>query len=419
MINTDTLQGHEIRRDPEVIGLLAAVGNNEAKALLMGGMEEGQYYSALGLSRILIGLQRGTVTTSLGHRATGSYASESFMPLGLVAKADFGDVLKFAATEKGMEIGRATSGHLLDISNRHEDTSLRRLLGMTASKNPGLRPPYARYQIYSLLLNANGPISTQDIIALTGEPGDATYARIREMGEDKVVVTELLGRQGVVYSVKDTGNLGELSGRGHASVHYLIDETIKEKSGDSQFTTKELFDELVTEFGIPKNGLMYDAVKVRLAKLTADGVLAKEKVSGAEERNVEIAPDKKAVVTELVTIIDQLHSPTEEFISEGKAKLAAIKGDSAIVRKLLKKATENSPHTETISRERRLALVLKALSETEEPLAIKEIKERIGLKKMTETTIKKAVKELSQSERIEAQSRVGKSATKWLLTSIS
>lgn len=165
--------------DEELGNLLAAFGNNEAKAVTLIAMRKGVIYSEYDLYSAVIEKQGEGVGWRQSRGVPFAYCRSSFENIGLVAKSVSDPVLEtwgYLKTDYGEELGDALAGLLLDFSLRHPEVSLYDIFGSTASRGEkkevesslGLisfknRAPFTRLKIIWELATANRSIREIDL----------------------------------------------------------------------------------------------------------------------------------------------------------------------------------------------------------------------------------------------------------------
>ncbi len=413
MISHELVDSPELQAEHDVSGLLAGVGNHEAEALLLGLMQEGEYYSGLGLSRLLQSAQGLEPTTHWSHSVAGSYAGNSFEPIGCVAKADYGDVLRFGITARGNAVGKAVAGYLLDISDRYPQVSLRRLLSMTESTNPNERTPYGRFRFYEQIVEAGGTIEATKLLGDDHVPLETRQTRLREMETDGMIEFRNVPVVGSRYTVLSIELMGDLPGLSNNHPRSILDRFVRSRGSGSSFTTQELYQYIAKESGAIEVARTNKQVISWLRSLAANGVVKSEYSKRYTERQISLASDKAEAIRELVSVVRDLHEPNEDFIAEGKRRLSAILDDTGRVKNLLEKAEANSPQKGALPKARRVELVLRAMRELSDPVDPQAIKDRIGHPKVTIVSVQKILRELEKTETVKRGERVGRLLTKW------
>lgn len=200
--------------DAKMGNLLAAVGNSSMKAILLSCMAERPYHvftetDMIRAVHMLQGISGGQGDGwVISHRALGSYCSDSFEPIGIVAKqirkARTGEAFGYQITETGKEEGFALSGYLIDFAKRR-NTSLYRFLGNTNSSTkpttPGTeeeaefkkRSPMTRINIFRGLLAQGGPVTQTKLAEFIGESSDSLVMHLQSLGTNNVISYKVLG----------------------------------------------------------------------------------------------------------------------------------------------------------------------------------------------------------------------------------
>lgn len=175
--------------DEELGNLLAAFGNNEAKAVTLIAMRKGVIYDKGDLRGAVIEKQGENAGWRQNNKVPFDYCKDSFENIGLVAKSVSGPTLEtwgYLKTDYGEEQGDALAGLLLDFSLRHPEVSLYDIFGSTVSRGKNKevetslgttdfknRSPLRRLQIIWELATTNKPIRDVDL-----------YNNIREASVD-------------------------------------------------------------------------------------------------------------------------------------------------------------------------------------------------------------------------------------------
>ena len=122
--------------DEELGNLLAAIGNNEAKAITLIAMGKGVIYDRYDLDSEMIRTQGDTLGWRQSRGVPFNYCANSLENIGLVAKSVSDSNLEtwgYIKTDYGEEQGDALAGLLLDFSLRHPEVSLYDIFGSTSS----------------------------------------------------------------------------------------------------------------------------------------------------------------------------------------------------------------------------------------------------------------------------------------------
>lgn len=190
--------------------LLAAIGNSEAKAILLTRMPTRTTLTAVDLYGIMINAQGENPGWITGNVIPFEHCKRSLSPIGLVTYEVLDGQLEafgYARSEYGETVGLPLAGLLLDLSRRNPHTSLYRLFGgthtfLTPSENDPtgnnlLRAPESRLQIYQQLLHAPRlPMRLADLESQSGLDAkllDGHLSQLRRFGlvtYDSTVVVE-------------------------------------------------------------------------------------------------------------------------------------------------------------------------------------------------------------------------------------
>ncbi len=222
MTNTETSKSPNLsevpRREPltdaKMSNLLAAVGNSSMKALLLSCLAQKPYYIFTEADMVrAVHLSQGILSGKgdgwpIGHRSLGSYCSESFAPIGLVAKevtkGRGGETFGYQITETGNNEGLALAGFLMDFAKRR-DTSLYRFLGNTNSSTKPItegtedeaeykkRAPMTRINIFRGLIAQSGPVTQVKLAEFIGENPDSLVMHLLSLGQNGVITYMSLG----------------------------------------------------------------------------------------------------------------------------------------------------------------------------------------------------------------------------------
>jgi hypothetical protein len=329
-------------------GLLAAVGNHETKALIFSAMNPGTTYNTQGMYNLYLGMQGEGQVTPTNPSVPMQYCTFSYEPVGAVAKVYHGHRgIAYELTNEGERYGKAVAGHMLDYSARHPELSLKKALGLTLSNSPDLRSPLRRVEILEELASQPGNISLARLSKVVSQPPqEAIYQAKRLVSEGLLIVSDSPNRRGeVIYEagesskpytdisrdlilaervrdyvqlqIAQNGNIGRLT----AVEHFLKDDRYQNAQRDS----------------------LVNRVTYVLNDMIKQGVLTRKRVDEKEYKLISIAPQARMAVEDLVTVIDGLRNPTDDYLAEGKRLAANILANKDMTSQLIKKARANSP----------------------------------------------------------------------------
>ncbi len=149
--------------DEEMGNLLSSVGNNEAKAITLVLMRNGNVFGEKGLHREILYAQGGNKTWNIGTSTAFHYLSRDFSSNGLVAMGINPDTSAYGytITNKGKQLGIPLAGLLLDFSQRH-NIPLRLLLGDT--KSPSEKKTVQTEKGENIEFKKRAPLTTLKIL---------------------------------------------------------------------------------------------------------------------------------------------------------------------------------------------------------------------------------------------------------------
>lgn len=129
-------QQKERLSDEEMGNLISALGNHEAKAIVLCLMTPGIIYPRYDLYRAVIQAQGQNIGWRMNREGPFKYCQNSLSPIGLVTHEVINPDLStygYMKTEYGEKIGVPLAGLLLDFSLRHPDFSLQDFFASTSS----------------------------------------------------------------------------------------------------------------------------------------------------------------------------------------------------------------------------------------------------------------------------------------------
>lgn len=211
--------------DEEMGNLLAAIGNNEAKALTLLLMQPGRIYTRRDIHDVFIRIQGGEDNAGWqsSHSLQFNYCQNSLAPIGLVAKevVEGGVVLQtygYMTTEYGEAVGKHLAALLLGFSRAHPDFSLYDFFGATQSTSNTdprnkKRAPLERMRILWELVTATLPIRQVDLTERLGKDHRQSLIgnHLRELARKRVIEYNANdGRTEINLSDKQRQVIGDL-----------------------------------------------------------------------------------------------------------------------------------------------------------------------------------------------------------------
>jgi DNA-binding transcriptional ArsR family regulator len=297
---------------------------------------------------------------------------DSFVPNGLaqeVAKVGGSETTGFMKTEKGLELGDALAGLLLDFSLRYPQTSLRDLFGSTHLSVKSLegqelkkRAPTTSRKILRALVASPLPTSAVAIARAIGEYEDTGNIVPRHL-------SDLSEKHIIVYSARDSSgpfSLYSLNPDHPAenppahpkvpTVGQFVWNKIQE-TPNKQWTSKELAKLYIGEYPDKKfasSKTVPDYMKSVLSFLIKTGYLRKEGVPSS----ITMSNEQRNMLLDLLSVLDKFQNQDQESLLFGKKRLREILSDPTLVSSLLRKAKEHSPDANSVPSEESLAQIL-------------------------------------------------------------
>lgn len=385
----EQLKPRERLPDEEMGNLVSSVGNNEAKAITLILMRNGNVYDKKGLHKEILNAQGKNKTWDIGHSATFDYCSETFSPIGLVAKEalDFDlSVYGYAITDKGKELGIPLAGLLLDFSQRH-NVPLVLLLGATQSpskkkiaqtekgKSTDIefkkRAPSTTLKIfYELITSPDLPIGEEELGRRIGEGNpSAVLEHLRRLAQLGVVQYEATGANEPYSCYKLSSEIPEeelpVYGESPILTQAVFDILLRySKEYPDQFLTREdaynlLPQERKDKWG--KNNLK-NALSQTLSLLNEHGFAVVEKFHLGKQSEINITDEQRIMLTEFLEIMYRFQNRDPEILEKGKMLAEGIITNPQEIASLMKRAKEASRQANTSPSEETQARILSIIS---------------------------------------------------------
>jgi hypothetical protein len=355
--------------DHEKLGnVLAAVGNHEGKAIVLLGMEPGESYGVTAMHKLYTtpqgeGPVKGAVNNQIG------YCTESFEPIGAVAKVTNAESLKYEITDEGERSGKGVAGYALDFSLAHPNVSLRTVFGMTKSKDPSRRSPMRRVDIMRAILadKEQGLQTRQRTIAEQTDQVQKTLAgHLEQMAANGLIDYHSTqpGNYDAQYTAPSAGSI----------VKY---ETLYGQKGLVDATVS-----IINEFMSAGEGITQARVEYRLRQnpryadhrylagnlsavmrdLEKQGLLTEQTGYRTHTLSrIELSDEQQDTIQDIVGFVDFLSSCNDGMLHAGKTLGESIIRDPGKVRELVRKSRQNSPEVNGIPQEQRFGLITQSL----------------------------------------------------------
>lgn len=347
----------------ETANLVAAIGNNEAKAITLGTMQEGIVYSQGDFYRTMISLQGRNDGWRISYPLPFTYCKNSLAPIGLVTREVMDQYLNtwgYTITPFGEKIGKALAGHLLSWSLNHPNFSLYKMFGVTSSSSESQevleetpeykrRAPEMRLKIfYELTTNPSAFLRETDLEG--------------EIEKEKQISIEnhlrALKRNGVInYEWAERGkpsSLRKLNQRSQSIQPKIVRTSrvlsheihqILQEQPNKYFSIDEITRILKEKYPKYQNKKKFEAtVSTVLAGFDSQGLTEHKKFKSDIKSEISVTDEQRKVIVSLLRIINRFQSKEKDFVIEGRRLLDEILVDPEKVAALMKKAREASPN---------------------------------------------------------------------------
>jgi hypothetical protein len=190
--------------DAWVGSLLSAVGNSEAKALLLSAMSRNIIYSGRDLYRLMRDKQGSRVSWRQNPLTPLAHCEYALYPVGLVEKVVLDSdrsAYGYVKTQCGREVGDALAGHLLLFSERHSHISLLQIFGSMNAWSTSSSPDYGdrtladrsraqirRYKVLCALLHMEMPVREIDLAVSLQEDRRVILSHLRALAQRGIII---------------------------------------------------------------------------------------------------------------------------------------------------------------------------------------------------------------------------------------
>lgn len=356
--------------DEEMGNLLAAIGNNEAKALTLIAMKRGSIYTPKRLRKAVWEIQGDKKGWPISDMAVLGYCRFSFEDIGLVAKS-VSDSIRgtwgYIKTDYGEEQGDALAGLLLDFSLNHEGVSLYQIFGATQSTSEErevdssagktefkTRSPLRRLRVLWELVTSEGQMSVTTLSKLLDENPDMINAHLERLSVFNLVhfETTKFGEEITAYQLSE--NLPDQPPTLLFHRPTLTKSMYELISSDPNKTwgTHELIEAINTKRKAV-NKLPLSRPNARfvgiLKHLEREGYVTQIGFKGEERSKVWVDEDQRVVLIDILTLIDNFQRQDPEVLREGRLLAANFTGTE--FSKLWAKAKKYSSMANKVPRE--------------------------------------------------------------------
>ncbi len=407
------LQERRSLSDEELGNLLAAVGNNEAKANTLLGMSRGEIYTAGQLQELFRKSQGRFVGWSISWGLPFTYCQFSLAPIGLVAReiADESGTFGYQITDFGRSIGLPMAALMLDFSRRYPEKSLSQLFGLTQShselseSDSGVefkkRSPLLRFKIFWELATGSLPMRQIDLMNKIGEDDQAAVrAHLEHLSEDDLVIYKSVRRASSFARFQLT-QLPPEHVEGYVRGYKTLTERIQQLFLDNPENSYEMTDIISSlDLGRQKQTTIYPAVSAILKSLREKKLVEVQEFSGEKMSEIDLSDQQKDLLLDLVSMLYGIQNIDSEVLERGRKLVNSF--SERDIGLLMEKARKNSRYTSNIPTEESKAQILSILSL--KPLTAKELSQELTRfygKKISEVRIRNLLSSLNKEGRID------------------
>lgn len=365
--------------DLEIGNLLAAIGNHEAKAILLVSMQAGRIYTRADLGRLLRQIQDNN-GWNLEPTVLLSYCQYSLVPIGLVAQEVIDpdmNTFGFVKTSYGSEYGDALAGSLLAFSERHPLYSLRQVFASTHvprhtkdtidnEQDQSIRATHQRIKILRALTTEDLPISIRGLEMTTRISSNVITNHLLELARGGLVIYNPAsqGRPRVEYDISSTIlDSPPVSLRSNHTltqrVYDLLPNVNKFPITAKQITNLLL--ELYPEYEKWTQRSICNVIVNILSDFSRQGYLTNIK-HDLSWTKINITPEQKHVLEDAVDLIDHFQLNDSTFLESQRRLAASIISRSEKVSRLMEKAKDFSSHANRPSAKETLSLITSAVT---------------------------------------------------------
>lgn len=350
------IESREQEEPDRLFGLLAAVGNSEAKALTLVVMRDGQIFTRGDLGRAVMVRQAAGRRWAINRSLPFSYCRNSLSPIGLVTREainpDF-STYGYQITDYGRTTGIPLAGALLKWSYDHPSFSLYWMFGQTNSKFPQTeepadkkRAPKTRCKIFrQLLTNPADRIRTVDLAQRIGEKEGLVSGHLDSLFRNNVIsyTTIERGQQFVFFRWNSQAPPEQPEPyKGYPTLSSRVYEVLRTHP-DQDLSIGEILGQLRLASRIKETILRHE-ISVICSNLVRQGYVNRQKFGGSVQSEIVISPEQRVAVSSLIDLLDRFHDQNQRVIEEGRRFADTVLVSPELFSDLMLKAQQASPH---------------------------------------------------------------------------
>ncbi len=351
----ENIPNKEKRLDPRITyTLIAAIGNNEAKALLLTAMQKDQVYSNSKLEEIFRQIQGKEQAWPRPGKILAQYCHQTLEPAGLVQEiiGEHGVVSGYMKTEFAEQTGEALAGLLLEFSEQHQ-VPLYNLFGATTSNNPAesikikntedeldakKRAAEVRMKIFREIIKQPPNTTTTALARACGETTKRIGSHLEELNRHSVVSYSHYV-PGIDYGLHQLSTKRPADPpKPFAKCAPLTQRVyeILQSNPNKQFTVSEIAQIIENK---QKKPVAEDTVRAILSHLYKEGYTEKD----SSHTRINLTDQQRKLITDLVEKIDSFERQNPNDLNNWKDTARKIVNNPERVNALLERAKEASP----------------------------------------------------------------------------
>jgi len=337
---------------PFLYDVISAAGNHAIKGLVLAEMEPGKAVNPANIHTRVMELQGEQPAWKL-HKNGPRQFCEKFARVGLVTIKAFETkaAVDYIITELGERLVKPLEGHLFGLSLAHEQSLLAFFGPTNTSSNKGIRPSQRRIELMQSMVATDGePIPS----ARLGRRMEITPDHASQIAEDlaanSLINIESSGRGKPTITFTATSGLDGMKLRQDVGGKFLFDvasllQAHFSKYPDGELSNADIAQELLAsgQYDEPLTGLIKKVSRMTHYFAFRKKVLTPKREVSAKAREIIWAtPEQLTIMSEVLTVVEGIQAPTDDYLSEGRHKLDRIRRDPDLVKRLVSKTRRDS-----------------------------------------------------------------------------
>lgn len=378
----------EIRlSDREIDSFISAFGNNEAKALLLTAMKDGNIYTKSTLHTKMVRAQGKNPSWIQNKTGAFQYCKKDLAPIRVVEEVLNPDssAYGFVVARYGQEKGVPFAGALLEWSLRHPAISLYQVFGSTSSKylkgeggDEKKRSAETRLKILETLIGNNKILSQTELADLLKEDPHLVAHHLDSLSESGII-TKTSMKAGKPYAQYKLINRSIEQPELYREYKTLTGQVFKViRENDRYFTVDE-----ITQIIINRNNYSGDkkslnpTVGAILSHFVRKGYAVHKKFKqGFQSEIPPLSETQKEAINSLLAIVKGFRLGDVGIINRGQKSADRIISDPELASELMRKAKENSPHSKKVNKERTIFTLAAIVKGSKDGITTTEIRKK-------------------------------------------